>query len=132
MFKPRPMQAEILKYSHGWMGVSAVPGSGKTHTLSALAAQLITQTHLKDNQEILIVTLVNSAVDNFSTRIASFIKEQGLLPDIGYRVRTLHGLAHDIVRERPEIAGVSERFNIIDEAEAGRMKFVLWTKVDFR
>ena len=121
MFKPRPMQAEILKYSHGWMGVSAVPGSGKTHTLSALAAQLITQTHLKDNQEILIVTLVNSAVDNFSTRIAGFIKEQGLLPDIGYRVRTLHGLAHDIVRERPEIAGVSERFNIIDEAEAGRM-----------
>jgi DNA helicase-2/ATP-dependent DNA helicase PcrA len=121
MFKPRPMQAEVLKYTRGWMGVSAVPGSGKTHTLSALAAQLITQSHLKDNQEILIVTLVNSAVDNFSTRIAGFIKEQGLLPDIGYRVRTLHGLAHDIVRERPEIAGVSERFNIIDESETSRM-----------
>jgi superfamily I DNA/RNA helicase len=108
MFNPRPMQAEVLKYTSGWMGVSAVPGSGKTHTLSALAARLIMDAGLKDDQEILIVTLVNSAVNNFSTRIAGFIKEQGLLPDIGYRVRTLHGIAHDIVRERPELAGLSE------------------------
>ena len=121
MFKPRPMQAEVLKYHDGRMGVSAVPGSGKTHTLSCLAAQLITQSNLRDNQEILIVTMVNSAVDNFSTRIAGFIKESGLLPDIGYRVRTLHGLAHDIVRERPEMAGVSERFSIVDDSESSRM-----------
>ncbi len=121
MFKPRPMQAEILKYRSGWMGVSAVPGSGKTHTLSYLASQLIMNANLKDDQEILIVTLVNSAVDNFSTRIAGFIKERGLLPDIGYRVRTLHGLAHDIVKENPEKAGVSERFTIVDESETTRM-----------
>jgi DNA helicase-2/ATP-dependent DNA helicase PcrA len=121
MFNPRPMQAEVLKYTSGWMGVSAVPGSGKTHTLSCLAAQLIMNANLKDDQEILIVTLVNSAVNNFSTRIAGFIKEKGLLPEIGYRVRTLHGLAHDIVRERPEIAGLSERFTIIDENESTRM-----------
>ena len=121
MFKPRAMQAEVLKYTSGWMGVSAVPGSGKTHTLSALAAQLIMNAELKDDQEILIVTLVNSAVDNFSTRIAAFIQERGLLPDIGYRVRTLHGLAHDIVRERPELAGLSERFTIVDDNETSRM-----------
>lgn len=121
MFNPRPMQATILKYKSGWMGVSAVPGSGKTHTLSALAAQLILNANLNDDQEILIVTLVNSAVDNFSTRIAGFIKEKGLLPDIGYRVRTLHGLAHDIVKENPEKAGVSERFTIVDESESSRM-----------
>lgn len=121
MFKPRSMQAEVLKYRSGLMGVSAVPGSGKTHTLSCLAAQLIMQSNLKDDQEVLIVTLVNSAVDNFSTRIAGFIKENGLLPDIGYRVRTLHGLAHDIVKENPEKAGVSERFTIVDESESGHM-----------
>jgi DNA helicase-2/ATP-dependent DNA helicase PcrA len=121
MFKPRPMQAEVLKYTSGWMGVSAVPGSGKTHTLSYLAAQLTMNANLRDDQEILIVTLVNSAVNNFSTRISGFIKEKGLLPDIGYRVRTLHGLAHDIVRERPEMAGLSERFTIVDESESDRM-----------
>jgi DNA helicase-2/ATP-dependent DNA helicase PcrA len=121
MFNPRPMQAEVLKYRSGKMGVSAVPGSGKTHTLSYLASQLIINSDLRDDQEILIVTLVNSAVNNFSTRISGFIKEKGLMPNIGYRVRTLHGLAHDIVRERPELAGLSEHFTIIDEAEASRM-----------
>ncbi len=36
-----------------------------------------------------------------------------------YRVRTLHGLAHDIVREKPARVGLEERFSIIDEREAG-------------
>ena len=121
MFNPRPHQAEVLKYRGGWMGVSAVPGSGKTHTLSCLAAQLILDECIKSDQEVLIVTLVNSAVDNFSSRIAGFVKEAGLLENVGYRVRTLHGLAHDIIRERPEKAGISEQFTIIDEGEAGKM-----------
>lgn len=121
MFKPRLMQAEILKYRSGFMGVAAVPGSGKTATLSALAAQLIIDGNLNDDQEILIVTLVNAAVDNFSTRISGFVREAGLLENMGYRVRTLHGLAHDIVRERPDLAGLSEQFSILDENETSRM-----------
>ena len=40
-FQPRPSQARILEYTGGRMGVSAVPGSGKTTTLSALAAKLV-------------------------------------------------------------------------------------------
>jgi hypothetical protein len=36
-FTPRLPQQEILRYTRGKMGISAVPGSGKTHTLSALA-----------------------------------------------------------------------------------------------
>lgn len=117
MFRPRPMQEEILKYESGWMGVPAVPGSGKTHTLSRLAALLITKGLVADEQEILIVTLVNSAVENFSTRISQFVSQAGLLQKMGYRVRTLHGLAHDIIKERPDLAGVSEQFTIIDETE---------------
>jgi DNA helicase-2/ATP-dependent DNA helicase PcrA len=115
------MQAEILKYRSGMMGVAAVPGSGKTATLSFLAAQLILEGKIVDEQEILVVTLVNSAVDNFSTRIAGFLQEAGLLAGVGYRVRTLHGLAHDIVRERPDLAGLSEQFSIIDESESDHM-----------
>jgi DNA helicase-2/ATP-dependent DNA helicase PcrA len=118
MFKPRPSQQQVLAYRSGKMGVSAVPGSGKTHTLSRLAANLLAGSLLDDDQEILIVTLVNSAVDNFSARIASFVRELGLLPDFGYRVRTLHGLAHDIVRERPDLVGLSDQFAILDEGES--------------
>ena len=94
MFKPRPGQIEVLSYTNGRMGISAVPGSGKTHTLSCLASQLVADPRLQEDQEVLIVTLVNSAVQNFSSRIAAFINEKGLLPNLGYRVRTLHGLAH--------------------------------------
>jgi DNA helicase II / ATP-dependent DNA helicase PcrA len=117
-FTPRPSQSAILRYRGGTMGISAVPGSGKTHILSALASQIIASGALGVDQEVLIVTLVNSAVDNFSHRIGGFIQQQGLIPQIGYRVRTLHGLAHDIVRENPALVGLENRFAIIDEREA--------------
>ncbi len=120
-FSPRPKQKAVLRYQRGRMGVSAVPGSGKTHTLSYLAASLIARGVLEDDQEVLIVTLVNSAVDNFAQRIAGFVEEGGLLPHIGYRVRTLHGLAHDIVRERPALVGLADDFQIIDERVAAQI-----------
>lgn len=37
----RPAQAKILEYENGRLAISAVPGSGKTFTLSLLAAKLI-------------------------------------------------------------------------------------------
>lgn len=117
----RPSQKQILAYRGGWMGISAVPGSGKTFTLSRLAADILIRGGLDASQEVLIVTLVNSAVDNFSTRIAGFLADRNRLPGWGYRVRTLHGLAHDIVRERPESVGLAEDFQIIDESEASRI-----------
>ena len=40
-FTPREEQKLVLSYTGGTMGISAVPGSGKTFTLSALAADLI-------------------------------------------------------------------------------------------
>jgi DNA helicase II / ATP-dependent DNA helicase PcrA len=114
----RPSQQEILKYKSGWMGISAVPGSGKTFTLSALAANIIHQGWLEEDQEVLVVTLVNSAVDNFSRRVSSFLKDERLLPGMSYRVRTLHGLAHDIIRERPGMVGLTNDFSIIDDHDA--------------
>ncbi len=120
-FTPRPAQKEILRYKRGTLGISAVPGSGKTHTLSALAAQIISSGQLESEQEVLIVTLVNSAVDNFSARIGEFIQARGLIPQLGYRVRTLHGLAHDIVRENPPLVGLDKKFSIVDETASSSM-----------
>jgi len=120
---PRPHQEEILNYTHGTMGISAVPGSGKTWTLSALAAKLINEGFLEDGQEILIVTLTNSAVDNFTSRINDFLQFGDFRPLIPpYRVRTLHGLAHDIVRERPDLVGLDSNFLIIDEREGDQIR----------
>lgn len=118
----RPSQKAILKYQSGKMGISAVPGSGKTWTLSLLASELIMSGRLRSDQEVLIVTFANSAVDNFSNRISEKLKAAGLLPGFGYTIRTLHGLAHDILRERPELAGLSNDFNIIDPREVMLIK----------
>ncbi len=116
-FIPRPAQREVLAYTGGRMGISAVPGSGKTRTLAELAARLVAE-RIDDDQQVLIVTLVNSAVDNFRRQINESVQRIGLLPNYGYRVRTLHSLAHDIVRERPGLVGLSDDFGIIDEREA--------------
>jgi DNA helicase-2/ATP-dependent DNA helicase PcrA len=110
-----------MAFAGGKMGVSAVPGSGKTRTLAELAAKLVKES-LSEDQEVLVVTLVNSAVDSFKRSINQSIKGIGLLPNVGYRVRTLHALAHDIVRERPGLVGLSEDFGIIDEREADAIR----------
>lgn len=119
--KLRPGQQDVLRYQGGRMGISAVPGSGKTWTLAYLAANLIKIGAIEPDQEILVVTLVNAAVDNFSSRIAAQLMLENLLPGYGYRVRTLHGLANDIVRERPDLAGLDTGYQIIDESECARI-----------
>lgn len=117
----RPSQEEIMTYRKGLMGISAVPGSGKTWTLSNLAVRLILSTDLEPDQEILVVTFSNSAADNFSNRIGEQLHANGLIEGFGYRVRTLHGLANDIIHERPELVGLSNEFGIIDEAETNEI-----------
>jgi len=120
-FTPRPQQKEVLSYTGGKMGVAAVPGSGKTLILSWLAARLLEETPLEEGQEVLVVTLVNSAVDNFYRRVSATLRQELVRPGGRFliqshlRVRTLHGLAHDIVRERPDLAGLPDRFSIFDE-----------------
>ena len=122
--KLRPAQQEILRYESGRLGVSAVPGSGKTLTLSLLAAQLVQRLAGSgpiESGEVLVVTFTNAAVENFRARINSFIQGMRLLPG-GFRVRTLHSLAHDIVRERPGLVGLSESFDIVDDRTSQDMK----------
>ncbi len=101
------------------LAVSAVPGSGKTLTLALLAADLIVSGRIGEQGEVLVVTVQNAAVANINQRIRAILRDQGL-PPVGYRVCTLHKLAADIVRERADLAGVSERLIIVDDGESRR------------
>ena len=101
------------------LAVSAVPGSGKTLTLALLAADLIVSDRIGDTGEVLVVTVQNSAVANINQRIRDILRDQGL-PPVGYQVCTLHKLAADIIRERADLAGVSETLTIVDDAESRR------------
>lgn len=88
------------------MAVSAVPGSGKTFTLSLLASKLLASGYASENpalrpeedQRILIVTYLNASVNTFRARVRKRLEELNLPPDEGYDVRTLHSLALEIVR----------------------------------
>ncbi|MCS7087749.1 MAG: ATP-dependent helicase [Thermoflexales bacterium] len=114
----RPEQARIVAYRGGKLAVNAVPGSGKTFTLAALAVELIANT-LPPESEVLVVTFTNSAVDNIRKRIRERLKSRGL-PDVGYRVLTLHSLANTILRERPDLAGLSDDYRLDDELSGER------------
>ena len=111
----RQHQAQIVEYTGGRMAVSAVPGSGKTHTLAALVTQLIQRGLVPDESEVLVVTFTNSAVDNIRNRIRHMLRDAGLPPEEGYRVFTLHGLANTILRSRPDLAGTTADYRIDDE-----------------
>ena len=117
--KLRPAQQAILEYTNGRMAVSAVPGSGKTFTLSLLAAQLIADGRITPatGQQVLIVTYLNTSVDNFKNNIRKRLDEIGVFP-VGFDVRTLHSLALEIVNVAQRGLGDSENaFVVLDEGQ---------------
>jgi DNA helicase-2/ATP-dependent DNA helicase PcrA len=115
VFTPRQAQAEILAYRAGRLGVAAVPGSGKTLTISALAAQLAVD--LPSGARVLVVTYQNAAVGALVRRISRQLEALGQ-PRRGFEVRTLHGLAHGLIAEQPGLAGLASDFSILDEIAA--------------
>ena len=120
----RPAQEEILNYEGGRLGISAVPGSGKTFTLSRLAAKLVHKLAASgplDDREVLVVTFTNAAAENFRSNIGRIVESRRLLPS-GFRVGTIHSLAHEIVRERPGLVALGEDFDIIEDRTSLEIK----------
>ncbi len=123
----RSEQEAILRYSSGKMGILAVPGSGKTFILAHLAARLILRLMRESRPgtkcEVLVVTFANTAANSIRKKIETQLKGAGLtIGTPNYRVRTLHALAHDIVRERPGLAGLASDFRIVDERAAQNIR----------
>jgi DNA helicase II / ATP-dependent DNA helicase PcrA len=107
-----------LAYDGGQMAVSAVPGSGKTFTLSSLAARLIAdgRVDVAGGQQVLIVTYLNASVETFRARIRQHLQDGGL-PLQGFDVRTLHSLGLEIVRATRGSENRDELV-VVDEAQA--------------
>jgi DNA helicase II / ATP-dependent DNA helicase PcrA len=114
----RPAQEAILAYEGGLMAVSAVPGSGKTFTLSTLTAKLIAagRIDVTAGQQILIVTYLNASVETFRARIRQQLEEAGL-PLAGFDVRTLHSLGLEIVRATRG-GEIADEIVVVDEAQS--------------
>ncbi|WP_051688192.1 ATP-dependent helicase [Desulfofalx alkaliphila] len=120
MINLRPGQREVAAYRGGKMAVPAVPGAGKTTVLAYLAADLI-EKQATGGGKILIVTVMNSAVANFRSRIGDFLEDRGLPRSKGYDVKTLHSLAMTILKEKPEFLLINQNFQIIDEGSQQKL-----------
>jgi DNA helicase-2/ATP-dependent DNA helicase PcrA len=109
----RPGQSEVAEYKGGLLAVPAVPGAGKTTVLSWLAARIISE-GLPRGSKVLVVTVMNSAVANFTRKIGDWLEKRNLPRGVGFEVRTLHSLALQIIRQRPDAALLRDDFAILD------------------
>lgn len=110
----RDDQLPIMEYRGGTMAVPAVPGAGKTFIICNLVCELIKDKVHKPGK-ILIVTFMNSAVNNFKHRISMVLQKKGITASNDYEVMTIHSLALKILKDRPDVVGVNEEFKILDD-----------------
>ena len=138
----REDQTPIMEYKSGTMAVPAVPGAGKTFIVTRLVTELL-ENNISGKEKILILTYMNSAVNNFKGRIKKLLNEkygedaeieEALSEDEikelkrknkdtlrkltnSYEVMTIHSLATKIIKENPESAMLNEEFMIADDAQ---------------
>ncbi|GAB4523622.1 MAG: ATP-dependent helicase [Pleurocapsa sp.] len=105
-------QQSLADWQGGEMAVSAVPGAGKSHSLSVAAAIAIARNQLHSRKQLVVVTYTRSAAASIKSKIRDRLKEL-LLPPGGFMVQTLHGLALNIANSQRELSGLNlDRVNI--------------------
>lgn len=112
----REDQLLIIQYEEGKMAVPAVPGAGKTFIVTNLVAKLIEEKK-QGKGKILILTYMNSAVNNFKVRIKKVLEDKNIDDKNSYEVMTIHSLAVKIIKEKPEVVMLNEDFNIADDLQ---------------
>jgi len=94
----------------------------KNHCLSLWAVEMITHGYHKPGK-ILIVTYMNSAVNNFKQRISAELQKRGINGSKDYFVSTIHGLCLQIIKEKPDLIIANEEFEVIDEVSKIHLNF---------
>jgi DNA helicase-2/ATP-dependent DNA helicase PcrA len=102
----RPGQQHLGDWQGGQMAISAVPGAGKSHSLSVAAALAIARYQLHGKKQLLIVTYTRSAAASIKAKIKERLKTLRL-PQNGFTVQTLHGLALNIASRHPDLSGLN-------------------------
>ncbi|ELS03132.1 DNA/RNA helicase, superfamily I [Xenococcus sp. PCC 7305] len=102
----RKGQESLADWQGGQIAVSAVPGAGKSHSLSVAAAIAIARNQLHSRKQLVIVTYTRSAAANIKSKIRDRLKDL-MLPPGGFVVQTLHGLALQIANSHKELSGLN-------------------------
>ncbi|MBO1064671.1 MULTISPECIES: ATP-dependent helicase [Nostocales] len=108
----RPGQTQMADWRWGPLAVSAVPGAGKSTGMAAAAAIAIARqyedylnTGNQNYKQLIVVTFTRSATANIKLKIRENLKKLSL-PQTGFAVYTLHGLALIIASRHPNLSGL--------------------------
>lgn len=99
----RAGQQSLADWEGGQMAVSAVPGAGKSHSLSVASACAIARYQLHPRKQLVIVTYTRSAAAAIKVKIKERLRDL-TLPQTGFMVQTLHGLALQIASRHPNLS----------------------------
>jgi len=109
----RPGQQQMADWNSGPLAVSAVPGAGKSTGMAAAAAIAIARQYehsaelpRKTRRQLIVVTFTRSAAANLKAKIRKCLRENLSLPQTGFVVQTLHGLALNIASRYPDLSGL--------------------------
>jgi ATP-dependent DNA helicase UvrD/PcrA len=105
-----PDQRAAAEVTAGPLLIVAGPGTGKTRTLTHRLAALITEQGVPP-ESCLAVTFTRRACEEMRERLESLVGEQAAR----ITVATFHQLGLLILRDHPELAGLTAGFGIADE-----------------
>lgn len=112
LFDLNPEQLEAVYHESGPMLILAGAGTGKTRTITARIAWLISQG--ADPSKILAVTFTNKAAREMKERIAGMVNEDEAK---AVTASTFHALCLRILRADGERLGYKANFSIFDESD---------------
>ncbi|MDX2098193.1 MAG: ATP-dependent helicase [Leptolyngbyaceae cyanobacterium bins.59] len=117
----RSGQRRMADWRGGPLAVSAVPGSGKSTGMAGAAVLTIARAQLNPHRQLVIVTFTRSAVANIKAKIRQYLREASL-PQGGFVVHTLHGLALQIASRHPELSGLNlDRMTLVSPNQSHRL-----------
>ena len=104
----RPGQQQMADWQSGPLAISAVPGAGKSTGMAAAAAIAIARQYERSSfrRQLVIVTFTRSAAANIKAKIRKFLRDDLSLPQTGFFVYTLHGLALNIANRHSDLSGL--------------------------
>lgn len=120
--KLRPGQVQMADWLGGPLAVSAVPGAGKSTGMASAAAIAIARHYYSHSRsQLVLVTFTRSAAMNLKLKICEKLRELSL-PQKGFVIYTLHGLALNIATRYPQLSGLElDQVNLITPNRSHRL-----------
>lgn len=113
---PNPQQTLVIEHFEGPCLVMAVPGSGKTASVTERTKRLIQRG--VDPRSILAITFTNKAAGEMRARIA---KAVGADAASKMTISTFHSLCSRIIRHNCEALGLGSNYSIYDSDDQERL-----------